>query len=983
MLYLAFRLIAQNASGDFLRFNRTSSIFVSLVYIKSYACLKNKESAVSALQKEIHIKGARTNNLKNVELRLPKNKLIVVTGVSGSGKSSLVMDTLYAEGQRRYVESMSSYARQFLGRMKKPDIDFIKGISPAIAIEQKVSSSNARSTVGSLTEVYDYLRLLYARAGITTSPVSGEIVRKHQVSDVIDALSTYQEGTKVQLLAPLVVYDRERLVQKELELLLQKGYTRIRYQGELTYVEDFVESQKKLLKKEIGEIAGDIQILIDRFVVNAEEENLKRIADSVNAAFYEGQGECILDIIGTEEIGFNNRFELDGIEFLEPTPQLFNYNNPYGACPKCEGYGQVLGIDPDKVIPDKLKSVYEGAIACWKGDKHGMWRDRLIYNAEQFDFPVHTPYAELTAEQKSVLWSGNRYFDGIDDFFAELQEKSYKIQNRVTMARYRGRTVCPLCQGGRLRQEANYVLIDGKTISELIHIPIKDLKDFFDHIRLSDYQQQVAKRILLEINNRLQVMSDIGLSYLTLDRGAATLSGGETQRISLTRTLGSNLTSSLYILDEPSIGLHPKDTAKLVKVLENLRDLGNTVVIVEHEEEVIRAADHIVDVGPNAGVHGGEIVYEGPVDGIHDVDRSLTKQYLDGLMMVETPAQKRKISNKIKILKASQHNLKGVDVTIPLNALTVITGVSGSGKTSLVKHILYPALLKELGISHPSKIGSYGRITGDTSLLRGVELINQNPIGRSSRSNPATYVKAYDEIRKLMVSQQLSKVRGYKPKHFSFNTEGGRCENCKGDGYITVEMQFLADVKLECEDCKGQRFKPEILDIKYKGLNIFEILQLSITESLDFFADAPKIIQKLQPLHDVGLGYVQLGQASSTLSGGEAQRVKLASFLVKENRLDHQFFIFDEPTTGLHFDDINKLMTAFQALVEQGHTVLIVEHNLDVIKAADWIVDLGPDGGVDGGHLVFEGSPEELINVKESYTGHYLKQKLEWEAQHA
>jgi excinuclease ABC subunit A len=944
--------------------------------------LDQRKQEIAQLQKEIHIKGACTNNLKNVELRLPKNKLIVVTGLSGSGKSSLVIDTLYAEGQRRYVESMSSYARQFLGRMKKPEVDFIKGISPAIAIEQKVSSSNARSTVGSLTELYDYLRLLYARVGQTISPVSGEVVKKHQVSDVIDALVAHDHGTKIQLLIPLKAYDPTRTVQKELELLLQKGFTRLCLSDQIISIEDYLSENEEIMDQPILEHAASIQILIDRFVINDDPENIKRIGDSVNTAFYEGHGECILDIIGKEKIGFNNRFEIDGITFLEPSPQLFNYNNPYGACKKCEGYGQVLGIDPDKVIPDQLKSVYEGAVACWKGEKNGMWNDQLIYNAESFDFPVHTPYNKLTKVQKGLLWKGNQFFEGINQFFKELEDKSYKIQNRVTLARFRGRTVCPECDGGRLREEASYVKIDNCSISELIHLPIGDLKNFFEHINLNDFQQQVSKRILIEIESRLKVMCDIGLSYLTLDRTAATLSGGETQRISLTRTLGSNLTSSLYILDEPSIGLHPKDTAKLVSVLKALRDLGNTVVVVEHEEEVIKSADHLVDVGPLAGIYGGEIVYEGPVDGLANIERSLTMQYLQGLKKVEIPKIRRKKVNQIVIKNASQHNLKGIDVIIPLSALTVITGVSGSGKTSLVKHILYPALLKELGISDPSKIGLHECISGDIKRIQGVEMINQNPIGRSSRSNPVTYVKAYDEIRKLMMSQQLAKVRGYKPKHFSFNTEGGRCENCKGDGFITIEMQFLADVNLICEDCKGQRFKPEILEIKYNGLNIFEILGLSISESLQFFADERRIIQKIQPLEDVGLGYVKLGQASSTLSGGEAQRVKLASFLCREDSLKNQFFIFDEPTTGLHFDDINKLMGAFQALVEQGHTVVIVEHNLDVIKSADWVIDLGPDGGDAGGNLVFEGTPEGLMDTKDSYTGQFLKEKVQWENAH-
>ena len=904
--------------------------------------------------------------------------MVVVTGVSGSGKSSLIMDTLYAEGQRRYVESMSSYARQFLGRMKKPEVDFIKGISPAIAIEQKVSSGNSRSTVGSLTEVYDYLRLLFARAGQTISPLSGELVKKHEVSDVIDHLSTYDKDTKVILYSPFEPYDRTRTAHKSFELLLQKGYSRIRWAGELYYLEDILENSQKDLERPIDDFADDIFILVDRFVINDEEENIKRIADSVHAAFYEGGGECLLDIVGHQEIKFNNRFELDGIRFVEPSPQLFNYNNPYGACKKCEGYGMVLGIDPLKVIPDPSLSIFEGAVACWKGEKHGMWRERLIYSSSYFDFPIHKPYKDLSQEEKDLIWSGNTYFRGIHSFFEDLQEKSYKIQNRVMMARYRGRTVCPECNGGRLRKEASYVKLDNKTISDLIHMPIEQLKNYIDTIQLTPIQEQIAKRILIEVKTRLDVMDKIGLGYLTLDRPANTLSGGETQRINLTRTLGSNLTSSLYILDEPSIGLHPKDTTKLVEVLKNLRDLGNTVVVVEHEEEVIKNADFLVDVGPHAGNYGGEIVYSGDFSRL-SIDRpsSLTAQYMNQERIIDVPSIKRKLCNKLIILNASQHNLKGIDVTIPLNAMTVITGVSGSGKTTLVKHILYPALLKELMISHPSKIGQHDKLDGDIRLIKSIELIDQNPIGRSSRSNPVTYVKAYDDIRKLMMKQQLSKIRGYKPKHFSFNTDGGRCETCKGEGHVTIEMQFLADVKLICEDCQGKRFKPEILEITYQGKNIFDILEMSISEALDFFEEESKIIDKLKPLDDVGLGYVKLGQASSTLSGGEAQRVKLASFLIRERNSEHKLFIFDEPTTGLHFDDIRKLLTALQALVEKGHTVLIVEHNLEVIKSADWVVDLGPDGGDEGGYLLFEGSPEELIEVENSHTARYLKEKLE------
>ncbi len=887
------------------------------------------------------------------------------------------MDTLYAEGQRRYVESMSSYARQFLGRMKKPEVDFIKGISPAIAIEQKVSSSNARSTVGSLTEIYDYLRLLFARAGKTISPVSGDQVKRHQVSDVVDHVKAQKEGAKVALFAPIKPYDKDRLVSKELALLMQKGYTRISLKGEITYIEEYLESKSKDLKKKIGTCADQMEILVDRFVNNDDEDNLKRIADSINTAFYEGGGSCVLEIIDQERIGFNNRFELDGITFLEPSPQLFNYNNPYGACKKCEGYGMVLGIDPKKVIPNHSLSLYEGAIACWKGETHGRWLDEVIYAAEETGIPIHEPYRNLSKSQKDMIWEGCEHFGGINDFFEALQSKSYKIQNRVLIARYRGRTVCGTCKGGRLREEASYVFVDGKTISELIHMPISELKDYVDHIKLTKYQKQISSRILLEVRTRLDVMYDIGLSYLTLDRAAATLSGGETQRINLTRTLGSNLTSSMYILDEPSIGLHPKDTDKLVTVLKSLRDMGNTVIVVEHEEEVITSADHLVDVGPQAGVFGGKIVYSGAYKDIEKkAKESLTAQYISGVKSIPVPKKRRKPTNKIQIKGACQHNLKNIDVKIPLQSMTVITGVSGSGKTSLVKHILYPALLKELNISHPSSLGKYDTIYGDLKMIKGVEFINQNPIGRSSRSNPITYIKAYDEIRKLMVKQQLSKIRGYKPKHFSFNTEGGRCENCQGDGHNTVEMQFLADVKLLCEDCKGKRFKPEILEVNYQGKNIYDILNMSVSESLVFFKEVPRIINKIQPLEDVGLGYVKLGQASSTLSGGEAQRVKLASFLGKERGETGQFFIFDEPTTGLHFDDIRKLLDAFNALIEQGNTVCIVEHNMEVIKCADWVVDLGPVGGEDGGHLVFQGTPENLAKEKKSYTGQYLKEKL-------
>lgn len=887
------------------------------------------------------------------------------------------MDTLYAEGQRRYVESLSSYARQFLNRMKKPDIDFIKGISPAIAIEQKVSTGNSRSTVGSMTEIYDFMRLLYSRAGKTYSPISGELVKKHNVSDVIDFIFSKKAGGRAQLFAPLVRRFVKRELKKHLQLLMQKGFTRIQWNDDLIYIEDYLTSGDQLLNKLLGDLKEEIFILIDRFEINDDDENKKRIADSVNTSFYEGEGECLVDIIDDEKIAFNNRFEWDGITFLEPSNQLFNYNNPYGACPRCEGYGKILGIDPKKVIPDESVSVYDYALVCWRGEKNGWFREQLVKNAHHFDFPIHKAIKDLTEEQVNLLWSGNKYFTGIRGFFEELEQKTYKIQNRVMLARYRGRTVCPECNGGRLCREATYVKVSGKSITELINLPIDRLKEFFDNISLEEYQEKVAQRILTEINTRLQVMCDIGLGYLALDRISNTLSGGETQRINLTRTLGSNLTSSLYILDEPSIGLHPKDTEKLVGVLKNLRDLGNTVIVVEHEEEVIRSADHIIDIGPNAGIHGGDIVYNGPYTGLLKVEQSLTKEYLNGeKSVIENGQIRRRFTNKIMVKGAGHHNLKNIDVKIPLNAISVISGVSGSGKTTLVKNILYPALQHEIGEISTTKLGKYDSIQGDLNLVKQIELVTQSPIGKSSRSNPATYTKAYDGIRKLMAAQQASKIKGYEAKHFSFNVDAGRCDNCKGEGEITIEMQFLADVKLVCEDCKGKRFKQEVLEVKYKDKNIFEILDLSIEEALDFFCDNKEILKRIKPLNDVGLGYVKLGQSSSTLSGGEAQRVKLASFLIMESRAPHTFFIFDEPTTGLHFDDIKKLLFAMNQLVESGHTVLIVEHNLEVIRSADWVIDLGPLGGEKGGNLVFQGKPSDLLNVPGSYTGQFLKAKL-------
>jgi excinuclease ABC subunit A len=928
----------------------------------------------------ITIKGARTNNLRNVDLKIPKNKLVVVTGVSGSGKSSITMDTLYAEGQRRYVESLSSYARQFLGRMKKPDVDYIRGICPAIAIEQRVTTGNTRSTVGSMTETYDFLRLLYARIGKFYSPISGNLVLKHEVSDVIDHIKNLPEGTRGLILTPFPKRYKERSLEQELNLLLQKGYSRVQLGEETLRIEEVLESKQLDIKAPAFSFREKgLTLLIDRFVIKKDEDDSTwmRLADSVHTAFTESEGECFVQVPGNAIVDFNNRFELDGIEFPEPTPQLFNYNNPYGACPQCEGYGRILGIDNDKVLPDKAKSVYDGAIAPWKGEKFGEWLEPLIQNAHKFNFPVHTPIASLSKEQVKLLWTGNEYFWGINAFFKELESKTYKIQNRVTLARYRGRTVCPTCDGGRLRPEALCVKIDGTPISELTGIPIDEVLAFFKTIKISDHDRQVAKRLLLEINNRLRFMVDLGLGYLSLDRISNTLSGGETQRIHLTRTLGSNLTASMYLLDEPSVGLHPRDTGRLVTVLKELRDLGNTVVVVEHEEEVIKNADYLVDMGPEAGIHGGNVVFAGDFSTIDTAaPESLTAKYMNGTMSIETPTMRRRSTEFITIKGAKQHNLKNIEVKIPLHCFTVISGVSGSGKTTLVRDILYPALMQHLPENSGKQPGLFDGLEGPVKKITRVEFINQSPIGKSSRSNPVTYVKAYDYIRDLFSDQQLSRIRGFQPKHFSFNVEGGRCEACKGEGEQIIEMQFLADVHLECEECRGRRFKTEVLDVEYKGKNIFDVLQMSIEEALEFFKGHKEIIDRIQPLFEVGLGYVQLGQSSSTLSGGEAQRVKLGSFLIRENASGHIFFIFDEPTTGLHFHDIKKLLYAMQALVEKGHTVLVVEHNMEVIKSADWVVDLGPEAGKGGGNLVFQGTPEGLAAVKESYTGQYLKEKL-------
>ncbi len=923
---------------------------------------------------EIFIKGARTNNLKNVDLSLPKNKLIVVTGVSGSGKSSLIMDTLYAEGQRRYVESLSSYARQFLNRMKKPDVDYILGICPAIAIEQKVSGGNARSTVGTLTEIYDYLRLLYARIGKTFSPVSGNMVTKHQVSDVVDHIKDLPEDEKILISIPIYYENGGRTIGQQLKLMLDKGYSRMIFQGEVIYIEEFLEQGEKLLESFTNvETAKEIHILIDRVIASHEVENLRRIADSVDTALHESYGFCSLTDGKGIRTDFSNRFELDGIRFIEPNQQLFNFNNSLGACKKCEGYGKIIGIDPTKVIPDESKSIYEGAVACWSGAKSSAWLDQLIQHASFFDFPIHKPYHDLSKAQMELLWNGNAHFGGIFGFFREIESQLYKIQNRVMIARYRGKTDCDECAGGRLRKEASYIKVGGKNIMELTVMPISHLREFFLELQLSSVDQEIAGRILTEIRNRLDVMVNVGLSYLTLDRLSSTLSGGETQRINLTRILGSNLTDSLYILDEPSIGLHPKDIEKLLIVLKKLRDLSNTVVVVEHEELIIRNADHIVDVGPQAGVHGGEVTFNGAYsDFINPSNDNLTASFLTGRNRLETPAARRKIFSSIFINNARKHNLKGIHVKIPLNSLVVISGVSGSGKSTLVRSVLEPALTEHLGQSEGENNLSR-LLSGDLSLIEQVEFISQHAIGKSSRSNPISYIKAYDIIRKIFSLQQLSKIRGYKNGHFSFNVDGGRCDTCKGEGEITVEMQFLADVKLICESCEGKRFKKEVLEVTYRGKNIHEVLEMTVEEAIVFFNDNKELKNKLQALDDVGLGYIKLGQSSGSLSGGEAQRVKLASYLQHQQSDKKIFFIFDEPTTGLHFADVKKLMKAFNGLVEIGHSVLVVEHNLDVIKTADWVIDLGPVGGEEGGYVVFQGTPEDLVKCENSVTGSFLK----------
>ncbi len=938
---------------------------------------KKKSSLQHNNDNAIYIKGARVHNLKNISVKIPRNKLVVVTGVSGSGKSSLTMDTLFAEGQRRYAESLSAYARQFLNRMNKPDVDYIKGLCPAIAIEQKVITRTPRSTVGSMTEIYDYLRLLYARIGRTISPVSGEEVKKDDVNDVVQTISNMQVGDKVLILSTFKQQGK-RNIREELNILLQKGFSRLYFiskenNGEILRIEDALEEKDLELKKKFNQNQDtDIYILIDRILVkDFDEDDLHRLADSINTAFFEGEGEMMLEISGKTNIRFSSKFEKDGIKFEEPVPNLFSFNNPYGACPVCEGFSQVLGIDPELVIPNPRLSVYEGAVAPWKGEKLGQWKDQFIKAAKHFGFPVHKPIMELSSRQYNELWEGNSYAEGINDFFREVEQNLYKVQYRVLLSRYRGRTLCPECKGYRLRKEALYVKIGGKHIGELCEMPVTALQQWFEAITLTDYEKQVAKRILTEIRQRLQVLLDVGLGYLTLNRLANTLSGGESQRIQLTRSLGSNLTDSLYILDEPSIGLHSRDTLRLIKVLKELRDLNNTVVVVEHDEMMMREADHIIDMGPLASHLGGEVIAEGNYNDIINNKSSLTGKYLKGELKIDKSSHLRKWKRSVVVEGARQNNLKDITVELPLNVLCVISGVSGSGKTTLVKQIVYPALKKIKG-EYVEKVGLHKSLKGDLDYITQIELIDQNPIGKSSRSNPVTYIKAYDEIRDLYAKQPLSKINGFQPKHFSFNVDGGRCDACKGEGEQIVEMQFLADVHLTCEVCRGRRFKDEVLEVNYKEKNIYDVLEMSVDDALKFFEDEKDIYTKLKPLADVGLGYVKLGQSSDTLSGGEAQRVKLASFLGKGKAQGHILFIFDEPTTGLHFHDINKLLASFNALIDQGHSIWVIEHNTDVIKNADWIIDLGPEAGDLGGSLVFAGAPEDLKKVKESFTGKFL-----------
>lgn len=915
----------------------------------------------------IDLKGIRVHNLKNIDLKIELNKLIVITGVSGSGKSSLAFDTLYAEGQRRYVESLSSYARQFLGRLNKPECDYIKGIPPAVAIEQKVNTSNPRSTVGTATEIYDYIKLLYARAGKTISPISGKEVKRDNVDEICRFILKDNSGKNVIILSrPDDLHNPETL-----KLLLSQGFTRIKYGNEFLRIDDIVEG------KQIADKKKELFLVIDRITVNEERDTVSRVSESVETALYEGKGECFIEIDGTIST-FSNRFEVDGLFFEIPTVNLFSFNSPIGACPKCEGYGRVLGIDEDLVVPNKALSVYEDAVMCWRGEIMSEWKQQLIKNAHKVDFPVHKAYYELSVTEKELLWKGCKYFKGIDNFFEHLESKKYKIQNRVMIARYTGKTRCPVCNGTRLKNEVNFVKIGDKSIPELVELPVSELKLFFDKLSLDEYQNKVAERILPDIKSRIHFLLDVGLGYLTLNRLSSSLSGGESQRINLATSLGSALVGSLYILDEPSIGLHSRDTERLIGVLKRLRDMGNTVVVVEHDEDIIRAADEVIDIGPNAGRLGGEVVFQGDMEKMKTA-QTFTADYIYGKRKIEVPVHRRTSEKKITLTGATENNLKNITVSIPLGIMTAVTGVSGSGKSTLIKTLLVPALKKHYG-DYSERTGSFDKLLGDLNAITGVEFIDQNPIGKSTRSNPVTYIKAWDDIRKLFAEEKLSKTQGFKPSHFSFNVPGGRCEECQGEGIIKVEMQFMADVYLECEHCKGKRFKEDVLEVKYRDKNIYDILEMTVNQSLEFFSAGSShgergIVEKLQKLVDVGLGYVKLGQASSTLSGGESQRVKLAFHLSRENA-EPTLFVFDEPTTGLHFHDIHKLMDSLNALLDRGHTILIIEHNMDVIKCADYVIDLGLEGGSTGGNVVFEGTPEALAKYKKSYTGSYLAAKL-------
>ena len=932
-------------------------------------------------QDYIHIKGARVNNLKNIDIKIPRDKLIVITGLSGSGKSSLAFDTLYAEGQRRYVESLSSYARQFLGRMHKPDVDFITGIAPAIAIEQKVTSRNPRSTVGTSTEIYDYLKLLFARIGKTYSPISGEEVKKHQPQDVVDYVMNLPIGTKLMLLSP--VNKTGNSLIDSLNVWYSQGFTRLFCDGQMLQISDCLSSDDIIKRK-------NLYLLIDRIVADGEQSTANRFTDSVETAFFEGDGECSLYIIANNgknrEVRFSSRFEADGMSFIQPSEHFFDFNNPLGACPRCEGFGNIIGIDPDLVVPDKSLSISQNAIACWRGEKMSEWNNRLLENADKFDFPIDTPFYELTEQQRNLIWTGNRYFSGLDAFFSMLEEKQFsKIQYRVMLSRYRGKTVCPACLGGRLRKETDYVRIADKNISELTRMSISDLRSWFADLKLNKTDALAAKRLLAEITSRLNFLSEVGLDYLTLNRLSSTLSGGESQRINLATSLGSSLVGSMYILDEPSIGLHPRDTKQLISVLKQLRDLGNTVIVVEHDEEIMRAADYIIDIGPEAGRLGGKVVYQGPnqnlkkvkqVEGLH----SYTLDYLTGKERINIPLVRRFWNNSITVHGACENNLKNITVSFPLNVMTVVTGVSGSGKSSLVSRVLYPALKKYYG-GVAERTGFFGSLSGDMDKVKNIEFVDQNPIGKSSRSNAVTYLKAYDEIRRLYAEQQLSKQMGFTPTHFSFNSPGGRCEECAGEGKIHVEMQFMPDIVLECEHCHGKRFKQDILEVEFNGKNIYDILEMTVNQAVEFFSQDSKniicqrIVKRLKPLQDVGIGYVKLGQDSSTLSGGESQRVKLASFLATE-KIEPTVFVFDEPTTGLHYHDIQILLNALNALIARGHTVIIIEHNPAVIMSADYVIDLGPEGGKEGGHIVAAGTPEQIMEIPESYTGKALKEYI-------